>query len=120
MPDLTKRVINNREWYEDARLKEWRAVDNPHERIPFDHDGSLYDNPTCPKCLKEATGTFAVLTSELDMRREGEVFYESGGVTYHDNMRPVSSGHVGGVPQAVLICENEHQWNAGLILPRGV
>ena len=41
--ELPKVWINGRQYYQDNRLREFRAVDNPHKRIAFKRfrNGSL-------------------------------------------------------------------------------
>ena len=40
--ELPKVWIGNKQYYRDDRLKEFRAVDNPHERITFEEIRQLY------------------------------------------------------------------------------
>jgi hypothetical protein len=34
--ELPKVIIDGKEYYVDERLQEYRACDNPHDRIPFE------------------------------------------------------------------------------------
>lgn len=49
MAELPKVQIGDKTYYDDAKLREYRNVDNPHDRIDYD------DTVICPDCGKILT-----------------------------------------------------------------
>lgn len=100
-------LVEGEEYYEDERLKEWRAKDAPWKRIAFGEPDIFWRNK-CPECGENANAILEEVTVKryFDENRESEVFWDASQPHRDDD-----EGYV------TLFCPDGHDWETRELVP---